>query len=136
VAKNIHPHRLSRGGYELLTEKMMAEKRSLQDSTLSDERSPSPPPREEKWKRARQGKDGEYKSAATKVVADKIVSKIWISRTSIRCCKLLLGAVILLCIALVHFIGLLLVWCGVLAALVMYLSPVFASGTGLFCWGC
>ncbi|KAK2444970.1 hypothetical protein QL285_015953 [Trifolium repens] len=76
VAKNIHPHRLSRGGYELLTEKMMAEKRSLQDSTLSDERSPSPPPREEKWKRARQGKDGEYKSAATKVVADKIDSLV------------------------------------------------------------
>ncbi|KAK2375798.1 hypothetical protein QL285_076664 [Trifolium repens] len=76
AAKNIHPHRLSRGGYELLTEKMMAEKRSLQDSTLSDERSPSPPPREEKWKRARQGKDGEYKSAATKVVADKIDSLV------------------------------------------------------------
>ncbi|WJX45942.1 hypothetical protein P8452_32787 [Trifolium repens] len=50
--------------------------RSLQDSTLSDERSPSPPPREEKWKRARQGKDGEYKSAATKVVADKIDSLV------------------------------------------------------------
>ncbi|KAK2402718.1 hypothetical protein QL285_052213 [Trifolium repens] len=76
VAKNIHPHRLSRGGYELLTEKMMAEKRSLQDSTLSDERSPSPPTREEKWKRARQGKDGEYKSTATKVVADKIDSLV------------------------------------------------------------
>jgi hypothetical protein len=77
VAKNIHPHRLSRGGYELLTEKMINEKRSLQDSTLSDERSPSPPPRHESWKKARQGKDGEYKSTATKVVADKIVSKIW-----------------------------------------------------------
>ncbi|WJX45186.1 hypothetical protein P8452_32083 [Trifolium repens] len=55
---------------------MMVEKRSLQDSTLSDERSPSPPTREEKWKRARQGKDGEYKSTATKVVADKIDSLV------------------------------------------------------------
>jgi hypothetical protein len=55
---------------------MMTEKISLQDSTLSDERSPSPPPRHESWKRARHGKDGEYKSTATKVVADKIVSKI------------------------------------------------------------
>jgi len=80
VAKNIYRHTLSRGGYELLEEKMMKEKRKVLeasgDDTLSDDLSLSPPSRHDTWKRARQKKGGEYTSEATKVVAEKIVSKI------------------------------------------------------------
>ncbi|CAJ2662314.1 unnamed protein product [Trifolium pratense] len=72
VANNVHPHRLSRGGYDLLMETMMAEKRSRD----SGDRTPSPPPRYEGWKRARQKPDGSYTSTATKVVADKIDSLV------------------------------------------------------------
>jgi hypothetical protein len=79
VARNVYKHVLSRGGYSLLEEKMKIERKlSRDDSTLTDDdRSPSPPPREEKWKRARQKKGGEYTTKEVEVVAERIVSKIW-----------------------------------------------------------
>ncbi|XP_024631762.2 uncharacterized protein [Medicago truncatula] len=78
VAKNIYRHTLSRGGYELLQEKMMKEKRKVLeesgdvDDILNDDLSLSPPSRHDTWKRARQKKGGEYTSEAAKVVAEKI----------------------------------------------------------------
>ena len=77
-AHNRYPHNLSRGGYELLEEKMMEEKikqrqESIEDSVVAP---PSPPKRHEKWIRARQKSSGEYMSEETRCVADKIVSKM------------------------------------------------------------
>ncbi|CAK8534325.1 unnamed protein product [Lathyrus sativus] len=77
VAKNVYPHVLSHGGYCLLEEKMINERRSSRDdSTLDDTGSLSPPSRHELWKRARQKKGGEYTSKATQVVAEKIDSLV------------------------------------------------------------
>ncbi|KAK2397122.1 hypothetical protein QL285_058735 [Trifolium repens] len=78
VARNVYKHVLSRGGYNLLEEKMKIERKlSRDDSTLTDDdRSPSPPPREEKWKRARQKKGGEYTTKEVEVVAEKIDSLV------------------------------------------------------------
>ncbi|KAK2409886.1 hypothetical protein QL285_045284 [Trifolium repens] len=78
VARNVYKHVLSRGGYSLLEEKMKIERKlSRDDSTLTDDdRSPSPPPREEKWKRARQKKGGEYTTKEVEVVAEKIDSLV------------------------------------------------------------
>ncbi|GAU41485.1 hypothetical protein TSUD_239610 [Trifolium subterraneum] len=76
VAKNCHPHRLSRGGYGLLTEKMMAEKILLREYDGENDRSLSPPLRHDKWNRARQTKEGEYTSTATQVVVEKIDSLV------------------------------------------------------------
>lgn len=77
MSKNIYRHTLSRGGYELLEQKMINEKRQLLEasgeSTLSDDHIP----RYETWKRARQKRGGEYISEAARVVAEKIVSKMW-----------------------------------------------------------
>ncbi|GAU40924.1 hypothetical protein TSUD_297300 [Trifolium subterraneum] len=73
VANNCHPHKLSRGGYEFLTETLIAEKSLLREY---NDRDPSPPPRHESWKRARQTKDGSYASTATQVVAEKIDSLV------------------------------------------------------------
>ncbi|GAU44845.1 hypothetical protein TSUD_400460 [Trifolium subterraneum] len=70
VANNCHPHKLSRGGYELLTETILAENSLLGEY---NDRDPSPPPRHESWKRARQTKDGSYTSTTTQAVAEKIV---------------------------------------------------------------
>ena len=56
---------------------MINERISSKDpSTLTDD-DRRPPSREEKWKRARTKKNGEYTSDASKVVAERIVSKIW-----------------------------------------------------------
>ncbi|XP_057452627.1 uncharacterized protein LOC130744462 [Lotus japonicus] len=74
VAKNLYPHTLSRGGYELLEKKMINEKRQELDASIELDRIPSPPSRHDKWKRARQRRRGEYTSEATRVVAEKIDS--------------------------------------------------------------
>ncbi|KAK7271448.1 hypothetical protein RJT34_27371 [Clitoria ternatea] len=79
AAKNCHPHRLSRGGYELLEERMMKEKLEEQIKASQSEPSaivspPSPPTRHEKWKRARQNKSGEYTTEEARMVAEKIDS--------------------------------------------------------------
>jgi hypothetical protein len=49
---------------------------SKDPSTLTDD-DRRPPSRAAKWKRARTKKSGEYTSDASKVVAERIVSKIW-----------------------------------------------------------
>ncbi|GAU51988.1 hypothetical protein TSUD_417900 [Trifolium subterraneum] len=51
----------------------------MAEKSLSGEyndRDPSPPPRHESWKRARQAKDGSYTSTATQAVAEKIDSLV------------------------------------------------------------
>ncbi|WVZ25824.1 hypothetical protein V8G54_004368 [Vigna mungo] len=70
--KNLHPHRLSRGGYDRLEEIMIREASSLATGDQSD--LISPPPRHEKWKRARTKPSGEYTSEETRLVAEKIES--------------------------------------------------------------
>jgi hypothetical protein len=77
VAHNKTPHRLSRGGYELLEEKMMQEKLKQKQESLggSVAAPPSPPARHEKWKRARQKPSGDYTSEDARIIAEKIVSK-------------------------------------------------------------
>lgn len=82
-ARNRCPHNLSRGGYELLEEKMMQEKikqrqESIENSSVAA--PPSPPKRHEKWIRARQKSSGEYMSEETRCMADKIVSKMQLFR--------------------------------------------------------
>ncbi|KAK7361797.1 hypothetical protein VNO77_03881 [Canavalia gladiata] len=76
-AKNFYPHRLSRGGYELLQERLMDQKsKERQQSSEADPSTllspPSPPSRHEKWKRARQKATGEYTSEPSRIVAEKI----------------------------------------------------------------
>jgi hypothetical protein len=56
---------------------MIIERISSKDPSTLTEDDLRPPSREDKWKRARTKKNGEYTSDATKVVAEKIVSKIW-----------------------------------------------------------
>jgi hypothetical protein len=74
VAKNLYPHTLSRGGYDLLDQKMIDEKRKELEASGESDCIPSPPSRHDKWKRARQKRGGEYTSEAVQVVAEKIVS--------------------------------------------------------------
>ncbi|KAK7271450.1 hypothetical protein RJT34_27373 [Clitoria ternatea] len=79
LAKNYCPHRLSRGGYQLLEERMMKEKleekkRASQSDPLAIVSPPSPLTRHEKWKRARQNKSGEYTTEEARIVAEKIDS--------------------------------------------------------------
>ena len=79
-SKNTCPHILSRGGYQVLEEKMMLEKQRQQQEASASNPSvsmispPSPPSRHEKWKQARIKKLGEYTSTDSKSIADKIVS--------------------------------------------------------------
>ena len=74
------PHRLSRGGYDLLTERMMEEKIRLREAQLSssglsqeDIPPPSPPKRHQKWKRARQKPSGQMTSDEARIIAERIV---------------------------------------------------------------
>ncbi|KAK2370751.1 hypothetical protein QL285_083768 [Trifolium repens] len=78
VAHNKTPHRLSRGGYELLEEKMMQEKLKQKQESLggSVAAPPSPPARHEKWKRARQKPSGDYTSEDARIIAEKIDSLV------------------------------------------------------------
>ncbi|WVZ24705.1 hypothetical protein V8G54_003249 [Vigna mungo] len=69
---NLHPHRLSRGGYDRLEEIMIREASSLATDDQLDLSLISPPPRHEKWKRTRTKPSGEYISEETRLVAEKI----------------------------------------------------------------
>ncbi|CAJ1939066.1 unnamed protein product, partial [Sphenostylis stenocarpa] len=75
--KNVYPHRLSRGGYQLLERKLIEEKRKAsQEASQSDPSCvtspPSPPSRHEKWKKARQSKKGDYTTVESRIVGQKI----------------------------------------------------------------
>ncbi|KAH1256918.1 hypothetical protein GmHk_03G006987 [Glycine max] len=79
--QNTAPHVLSRGGYEYLEEKLMAEKtkKRLEESAQSGSTEgiidPSSPIRHHvKWKMARTKKTGQMMSEATKEIADRIDS--------------------------------------------------------------
>ncbi|XP_040872080.1 arp2/3 complex-activating protein rickA-like [Glycine max] len=79
--QNTAPHVLSRGGYEYLEEKLMAEKakKRLEEAAQSGSTEgiidpPSPIRRHVKWKMARTKKTGQMTSEAAKEIADRIVS--------------------------------------------------------------
>ena len=73
-------HLLSRGGYELLEKKLMAEKRKIREEQAAFTEDPSlflpssPISRHEKWKSACTKQYGQMTSQAAKEIADKIVS--------------------------------------------------------------
>ncbi|KAL3639108.1 Proteasome subunit beta type-3 [Castilleja foliolosa] len=75
-AQNKCPHRCSRGGYEVLTQKIMDEKFKARQKASDDPSEiiepPSPPSRHETWKRARIKPSGEYINEATSAIAAKI----------------------------------------------------------------
>ncbi|KAL3613534.1 hypothetical protein CASFOL_042568 [Castilleja foliolosa] len=72
------PQRTSRGGYELLAQKIMDEKMKARQEASEDPSEiippPSPPTRHEKWKRARLNKAGEYINPEVKEIAERIDS--------------------------------------------------------------
>ncbi|KAL5187111.1 hypothetical protein HKD37_05G012846 [Glycine soja] len=79
--QNTAPHVLSRGGYEYLEEKLMAEKtkKRLEEAAQSGSTEgiidpPSPIRRHVKWKIARTKKTGQMTSEAAKEIADRIES--------------------------------------------------------------
>ncbi|BAT80616.1 hypothetical protein VIGAN_03020800 [Vigna angularis var. angularis] len=80
--KNDTPHRLSRGGYQVLEEKLMAEKIKLrEEQTLecdieprTNTSPPSPPSRHVKWKRARMTSSGQFTSESALQIAKRIDS--------------------------------------------------------------
>ncbi|KAL5138030.1 hypothetical protein HKD37_10G028300 [Glycine soja] len=79
--QNTAPHVLSRGGYEYLEEKLMAEKakKRLEEAAQSGSTEgiidpPSPFRRHVKWKMARTKKTGQMTSEAAKEIADRIDS--------------------------------------------------------------
>lgn len=76
-ACNKYPHIMSRGGYELIEEKIMQEKIKQRQESTGDSipTPPSPPKRHERCIRGRKKPSGEYTSEETRLVADKIVSK-------------------------------------------------------------
>ncbi|KAH1209890.1 hypothetical protein GmHk_15G044295 [Glycine max] len=76
---NESPHVLSRGGYDVLEKKLMAEKTKsrLNEGDNSQNANmvvdpPSPIARHEKWKKARTNKFGQMTSAAAQEIANKI----------------------------------------------------------------
>ncbi|CAH9107302.1 unnamed protein product [Cuscuta europaea] len=82
-ALNVCPHILSRGGYELLEEKMMAGKLKNSEEPSQPDPSetldPPPPlllPRHEKWKAARKRPSGEFTTQESRMVAQKIDSLV------------------------------------------------------------
>ncbi|KAL3614460.1 hypothetical protein CASFOL_041546 [Castilleja foliolosa] len=72
------PQRTSRGGYEVLSKKIMDEKMKERQAASQDPSEiippPSPPTRHEKWKRARLNKAGEYINPEVKEIAERIDS--------------------------------------------------------------
>ncbi|CAL5191436.1 unnamed protein product [Lathyrus oleraceus] len=78
-ARNIYPHRLSRGGYQKLEKTVIEEKIKQKELELGDsiilDYTPFLPVRHEKWKKAHQTKDYEFTSDATHEVAQKIISR-------------------------------------------------------------
>jgi hypothetical protein len=77
-AYNKYHHIMSRGGYELIEEKMMQEKIKQRQESAGEAlpTPPSPPKRHEKWLRGRKRPSGEFTSEETRLVADNIVSKL------------------------------------------------------------
>ncbi|KAL3627387.1 hypothetical protein CASFOL_028750 [Castilleja foliolosa] len=77
-SKNKCPQRTSRGGYELLGQKIMEEKMKERQAASQDPYEiippPSPPTRHEKWKRARIDKSGKYTTPEVEIIAQKIDS--------------------------------------------------------------
>ena len=65
--KNLHPHRMSRGGYDGLVEKL----KSLDPSSYITEFK-----RHVKWKKARQLPNGDFITEMTRLIAERIVSNI------------------------------------------------------------
>ena len=79
--QNTAPHVLSRGGYEYLEQKLLAEKtkKKLKEAAQSGSMDgvidlPSPVRRHVKWKMVRTKKTGEMTTEAAKEIAEKIVS--------------------------------------------------------------
>ncbi|KOM46436.1 hypothetical protein LR48_Vigan07g014000 [Vigna angularis] len=80
--KNDTPHRFSRGGYQVLEEKLMAEKIKLREEHTSEcdieprtnTSPPSPPSRHVKWKRARMTSSGQFTSESALQIAKRIDS--------------------------------------------------------------
>ncbi|KAL3641703.1 hypothetical protein CASFOL_012518 [Castilleja foliolosa] len=72
------PQRCSRGGYEVLTQKIIDEKLKARKAASDDPseiiQPPSPPSRHEAWKRARIKPSGEYINPETSVIAEKILA--------------------------------------------------------------
>ena len=76
---NDYPHKLSRGGYNLLEKKVMDSKiKASEEASQSDPSAivspPEPLERHERWKLARISASGEYMSDASRIVGEKIVS--------------------------------------------------------------
>ena len=85
---NIAPHVLSRGGYDYLEQKLLAEKtkKKMQEAAQSGSVDgvidpPSPVRRHVKWKMARTKKTGEMTTEAAKEIAEKIVSHVQLTIT-------------------------------------------------------
>jgi len=79
--QNTAPHVLSRGGYEYLEQKLLAEKTKKKLEEVAQSRSidgvidpPSPVRRHVKWKMARTKKTGEMTTEAAKEITEKIIS--------------------------------------------------------------
>ncbi|KAL5154024.1 hypothetical protein HKD37_19G053479 [Glycine soja] len=88
--QNTAPHVLSRGGYDYLEQKLLAEKmkKKLEEAAQSGSVDgvidpPSPVRRHMKWKMARTKKTGEMTTEATKEIAEKIVSHFQLTITII-----------------------------------------------------
>ncbi|KAL5180538.1 hypothetical protein HKD37_01G001649 [Glycine soja] len=82
-SKTLPPHVLSRGGYEYLEQKLMAEKtkKRLEEAAQSGSTEgvidpPSPIRRHVKWKMARTKKTGQMMSEAAKEITEKIVNSL------------------------------------------------------------
>ncbi|KAL3643464.1 Proteasome subunit beta type-3 [Castilleja foliolosa] len=75
-SNNKCPQRCSRGGYEVLTQKIIDEKYKARKEASEDPseiiQPPSPPSRHEAWKRARMKPSGEYINQETSAIAEKI----------------------------------------------------------------
>ncbi|KAH1266110.1 hypothetical protein GmHk_01G001678 [Glycine max] len=86
--QNTAPHVLSRGGYDYLEQKLLAEKtkKKMQEAAQSGSVDgvidpPSPVRRHVKWKMARTKKTGEMTIEAAKEIAEKIVSHVQLTIT-------------------------------------------------------
>ena len=86
--QNTAPHVLSRGGYDYLEQKLLAEKtkKKMQEAAQSGSVDgvidpPSPVRRHVKWKMARTKKTGEMTTEAAKEIAEKIVSHFQLTIT-------------------------------------------------------
>ena len=78
--RTLPPHVLSRGGYEYLEQKLLAEKTKKKLEEVAQSESidgvidpPSPVRRHVKWKMARTKKTGDMTTEAAKEIAEKIV---------------------------------------------------------------